>query len=758
MRVKVTMTPNFAAGGFTGGLYLQAEIQDDPNPGTWPGKVAVPPLRYLDGQWRRAFFCRPSDVDISSLDFLRHYEGGAAFLAALDRLPDTVISQDRRLVLWMADNSKHDLRCCEVCAHYGVSVEQQGAGCMASVYRVPDVAATLLQMGKNEQRRRRAIRACEGEYALSDAMKTPLLEKVQDIPDQVLEDWAASQTGLLFAPEMGATKTRLSLSLGRHLVALGAATRVVMVTHAIDMTDQYRQEWEAVGGKPKTTVKLSGASWAKHAEKWKDEDAGGDTLFVTNYEQFRDADRMEMGCRLAAGAVVIFDEVSTKARNFLGGDDGKEGNWHRAYTVARQAAYVLPMSGTPSVTQAIGDVWSALALADPIIIPEGEFKERFLVMKPKAMTVISRGKSFQIERMVPTYQRMQEFSERVAPHLIRVRTEDVNPDLPTGRHEVVEVPEGDLEVAAITAIAETSKRISPPLQEDIDKAIRYGGSEESVAILSHAWSSLRAQQALDDPYILWLAGDKEANGTSVTLRAVLRLLESQGWTREKAARYIPEKARAMAAYLEKHPDASALVFTQYIDVAERYAGHLRTLLPGRDVVAVTGSSSSSAKRGVADRLDQPGAVAICSDAMSKGYNLQAADLYLEIDPPFSADTADQRRRRVLRGVGGGEKPCVLFHVPTCGVEERRMFKAASRRRAADAIFGEESKNPYAKRSGKSSVDRALGKLATLPAEDLAQSSAMFEFASEENPTEERDSTSARRGKEKSPNQLQLFSF
>jgi hypothetical protein len=128
----------------------------------------------------------------------------------------------------------------------------------------------------------------------------------------------------------------------------------------------------------------------------------------------------------------------------------------------------------------------------------------------------------------------------------------------------------------------------------------------------------------------------------VHCRRILELLDGMSMRRENA------KARLLAELLSEH--ALVLAFDAHLITLGVIRGELAALGCGDRVVVATGSSQGGRRRVMRDFGREAGGsgIALCSDAMSEGINLQGASAVVHLDMPSVVRIAEQRVGRVDR--------------------------------------------------------------------------------------------------------------
>jgi len=174
-------------------------------------------------------------------------------------------------------------------------------------------------------------------------------------------------------------------------------------------------------------------------------------------------------------------------------------------------------------------------------------------------------------------------------------------------------------------------------------------AEETGNVLEHLRQSAGKVHAtsLKDKLPAWLT-DSEEHRRAVEAevgiyREILQLARQMSDSRERS------KAKRLQQLLEKHP--LVIAFDSCLITLEIIKQLIEQERPGSEVIVATGAKVQQKKK--VNKLfalgsDARGVVALCSDAMSEGLNLQQASAVLLLDMPSVIRIAEQRVGRVDR--------------------------------------------------------------------------------------------------------------
>ncbi len=301
------------------------------------------------------------------------------------------------------------------------------------------------------------------------------------------------------------------------------------------------------------------------------------------------------------------------------------------YRFARHALYRLCLNATP-IENALQDYYSQLRIINERIVGEPEgFAGRYLELSPDGRIVGARN--------------VREFRVRTAGLYIRRTAEMVGEQLPPLSASIRSVTMGKVQAEAY------------------DRALRQcfarGNAGAGVMSIENVSAIQRAACAADL---------KDPASPSAKMDDLEHLLATE------------------------LRDRRVLVFSRLATIADYVHRRLAPLGP---TFLITGSTSQHQRDRIKAEFSRtPGAVLVGSDAISKGLNLQAADVVVNLDLPWHPGKLRQRAGRSHRI--GQEKPVTVINYRARHPARKRdvdtffLSKILRKQGLVDEVFGRDS--------------------------------------------------------------------
>jgi superfamily II DNA or RNA helicase len=440
----------------------------------------------------------------------------------------------------------------------------------------------------------------------------------------------ASRGRALLADEMGLGKTAQAIAAMAQLARRGEIRRTLIVCPASLKHQWLREihEFTGLGGEDVSVV--SGSREARQAAY-----AEAPPVLITSYELAR-ADEQELA-DLAPDLLVLDEAQRLK-------------NWRtRTAAVVKglESRFAFVLTGTP-LENRLDDLYSLMQVVDPQCFgPLWRFNEEFTTLDPAGRPV--------------GYRNLDRLRERIGPHVLRRRKEEVLKDLPERIVSRLSVPMTPAQVAIHEDAEGTASRLLAILRKRPLNPV-----EEQR--LMRAFQRMR--MACDAAGLV----DKKTQGAP-KLEELERLLEEicLGDGRKVVVFSEWERMQAMAAEV---------------------CGRL-----GVGFVRLHGGVPASARGRLIDRFreDPRCQVFLSTDAGGVGLNLQAASHVINLDLPWNPAVLAQRIARVHR-LGQREAVNVVLLVSEGSFEERMEGTLDGKRALFAAAVGDDQETVELERS------------------------------------------------------------